>query len=680
MTAISRALTSALLHFVWQGVVVAALLWITLFVLRKRSANARYAASCLALAVLAMAPVVTAIVSYESVQLAPYAGPPVSDTSFVRLASNEVVRTTSWLISARQAQAWILTVWSAGVLVFSLRLLWSCRYIYVIRRRAAAAERTLLDVVNGLSRRMGITSKVDVLMSSIADGPSAVGWLRPVILLPASSLLGLSSQQLEAVIAHELAHIRRHDYIVSAVQVIVETLLFYHPAVWWTSSRIRHERELCCDDLAIRACGDAICYARALTQLEKLRVVKPSLVLGGTDGGLLYRIQRIIGEKTMEYGPSKLSGVLVLFLALAGLGLNLTWMRAEAQSPEQAQITAEAKLQSSNVIRDQNNGVSVNLGSTSIIHRTDVDYPEAAVKQGIQGTVSVEVTLDSTGNVADAKVLSGPTELRKAALQSVLQWHFAPDGAQGARVVHLVFDLDAAKKAMEGRTFRLRLADGRAFTGVIGSDEARAKEEEKVRDRLTTGYAIEAVQREALVKQKLEENLLQGAPTAQSEEFALKQERMKKMIDEIKAEMPNADPGQRAEMEKKVAELKSEIPAAEAGQQRELNKEMARRREVEMSAVKRIAIAGRTLSAIRVEGLSDESRQALVSRLPVRVGDTLTAESLETISKTIREFDEHLEHGFSLSEDKNGLDLRIVAPGSHKELEPVTVRPSTRRP
>ena len=383
----------------------------------------------------------------------------------------------------------------------------------------------------------------------------------------------------------------------------------------------------------------------------------------------------------MEYGPSKLSGVLVLFLALAGLGLNLTWMRAEAQSTEQSRKVAEARLQSSNVIRDQTNGVSVNLGSTSIIHRTEVEYPESAIKQGIQGTVSLEVTLDSTGNVADAKVLSGPTELRKSALQSVLQWHFAPDGAQASRVVHLAFDLAAAKKALEERpVYTLRTADGRAFTAVIASDEARAREEQKVKERLMEGLSAESLQREALVKQRLEEQLLAVNTTAQSEEFAAKRKKMEKMIDEIKAEMPNADPGKRAAMEKAIADLESEIPAAEAAQRRELTKEMASRREVEMAAVKRMPIAGRTLSAIRVEGLSDESRQALVSRLPVRVGDTLTEESLQTITKTIREFDEHLEHGFGLSEDKNGIDLRIIAPGSRKELEPFTVQPSTRRP
>ena len=109
-------------------------------------------------------------------------------------------------------------------------------------------------------------------MSRLADAPSVVGWLRPAILIPAAALAGLNAAQLQAILAHELAHIRRHDYLVNMLQTVVETLLFYHPAVWWVSSRMRHERELCCDDLAVRHCGDAIGYARALTRLERMRV------------------------------------------------------------------------------------------------------------------------------------------------------------------------------------------------------------------------------------------------------------------------------------------------------------------------------------------------------------------------------------------------------------------------
>src|SRR5205823_480846 len=108
------------------------------------------------------------------------------------------------------------------------------------------ADSALRAKVAEVAARMRLNRAVRVLISSIAQGPSAIGWIRPVILLPATTVLGLTPEQLEAVIAHELAHIRRHDYLVNLLQMLVETVLFYHPAVWWVSSRIRHERELCC--------------------------------------------------------------------------------------------------------------------------------------------------------------------------------------------------------------------------------------------------------------------------------------------------------------------------------------------------------------------------------------------------------------------------------------------------
>ena len=331
MTAMAQALSTALLHFVWQGVAVALILWIALFLLRRRSAQARYLAACAALAVLAAMPVITAWMAYAP------SGVVVNDRQLTASASAVVSPeravpaspAANWLSTL---ETWALPAWSLGVLLFSVRLVWGCRQVSLLRRRGEAANASLLATIAGLGARLGLYRPVRVLITSASDGPSVVGWLRPVILLPSATLLGLSTQQLEAVLAHELAHVRRYDYLVNLVQTLVETLLFYHPAVWWTSARIRHERELCCDDLAVRLCGDPVCYARALTRLERLRVMTPSLAMGSTGGSMLYRVQRLLGAGNREYGPSKISGILAFALALACLGLNLHW--AHAQEPE----------------------------------------------------------------------------------------------------------------------------------------------------------------------------------------------------------------------------------------------------------------------------------------------------------------------------------------------------------
>ena len=128
--------------------------------------------------------------------------------------------------------------------------------------------------------------------------------------------------------------------------MLVETLLFYHPAVWWISARIRHERELCCDDLAVSACGDALCYARALTTLEKMRASAPVTALGSTDGALLYRIQRIVGVSTHEYGPSRAPVIVALSLAVAGLVFSVNWARAQSQPTTNYLVEGDTLLRS----------------------------------------------------------------------------------------------------------------------------------------------------------------------------------------------------------------------------------------------------------------------------------------------------------------------------------------------
>src|SRR6266571_3105216 len=415
MTPVAMAISRALIHFVWQGSIVGLLLWTVLFALRKRSANFRYAAGCAALTVSALMPVVTAWVIYRR-PIAAAAG-----TSLAAPFSQGVAIVTDGSHSQQLAwlallQFWTLPAWSLGVLLFSARLVLGCKHAITLGRHGTTASESVAGIVTRLARVMGVRRPIRVLISSITDTPSVVGWLRPVILLPAATLMGLTPLQLEAILAHEIGHVRRYDYLVNILQMLAETLLFYHPAIWWTSKRIRLERELCCDDLAVRFSGNALRYARALTTLEKLRLRTPTVAMASTGGPLLYRIQRLAGVTSKEYGPSRLPALLAVSLGVLCFALNVTWVRAQDAS-----------------------GVKVDLGSSSVIHRTPVPYPEAALKQGLTGTVQVEVKLDAAGNVADARVLSGPEELRKASLESVLNWHFTSDAAQGTRLISISF-------------------------------------------------------------------------------------------------------------------------------------------------------------------------------------------------------------------------------------------------
>jgi hypothetical protein len=165
------------------------------------------------------------------------------------------------------------------------------------------------------------------------NSPSVIGWLRPVILAPVGVLIGLAPEQVEALLAHELAHVRRHDYLVNVLQGFAESLLFYHPAVWWISNQIRAEREHCCDDLAVAASGDVLVYARALAELESMRPAHfKAAALSANDGSLLRRIQRLV-DPVAAHRPAgagvALSLGALLLLGIAGVAVT----GAQAQSP-----------------------------------------------------------------------------------------------------------------------------------------------------------------------------------------------------------------------------------------------------------------------------------------------------------------------------------------------------------
>ena len=322
MNSIAPALTSALLDFVWQGLAVASLLWIALGLMRRCSADARYLVSCAALAVLALLPVLTMVLLHSN--------PPLRTASSaaqvpIRIALISPNTSIDW-------QSWMLLLWLAGVLMFSMRLGWGYLQVAALRRRGIAADTALRATVSGLARRMGISHSVQILTASLPDGPRVIGWIRPVILIPAATIAGLTPEQLEMVLAHELAHIRRFDYLVNLGQMLVETLLFYHPAVWWVSGRIRHERELCCDDMAVRECGNPISYARALTALEKLRTETSLVSIGAASQPLLYRIQRLMGVRTQDT-PSRWTGILAICATLACFAWNVNWARGQAPVP-----------------------------------------------------------------------------------------------------------------------------------------------------------------------------------------------------------------------------------------------------------------------------------------------------------------------------------------------------------
>lgn len=246
------------------------------------------------------------------------------------------------------ALPWLVTLWLAGAVLLSLRLLggwaWARRLTRVGMRAPSQALQATLERLRAVMR---VSREVRLLESVMVQVPAVVGWLRPVLLVPVSAATGLTPQQLEVLLAHELAHIRRHDYGVNLLQCVVETLLFYHPAVWWVSRQVREEREDCCDDAAVAVCADPRAYASALLELETLRAGGLGLATAASGGSLLRRVRRLlnVGPLHSDGGRPWLAGaivVAVLVILAGGARLSPAVTRA-AQPPEAAPDKPQAQ-------------------------------------------------------------------------------------------------------------------------------------------------------------------------------------------------------------------------------------------------------------------------------------------------------------------------------------------------
>ena len=340
----THALGWALVHFLWQGAALAVLLAVVLALTPPRAARTRYAFSLLTLVAMLVIPVATAVRVYKPLTETPDPAPlPTITQSSPALApapAHRSIATAATVAAADPvgssslkelldpALPWLVALWVGGVLLLSIRLThgWlGARRLRISGTRPASAP--LVAALQQLAARLRVTRPVQLFESLIVEVPAVIGWLRPVILVPSSALSGLTPQQLEVLLAHELAHVRRYDYLVNIAQCVIETLLFYHPAVWWVSRRMREEREHCCDDLVVQVCGDAQLYASALVEMERLRPATPRLALAatGSGGSLLTRVRRLIlpGAARAEFFPrwaAGVAGVVAVTIALLATG------------------------------------------------------------------------------------------------------------------------------------------------------------------------------------------------------------------------------------------------------------------------------------------------------------------------------------------------------------------------
>lgn len=336
-----------LLHSLWQGALIGIVWGLLKFLTRHQSTRARYLVACAGLALLPLLPVLTVLNQPTTItQAVPSATGDTVGTWFPAASLDDLSlgQEPSRVVElcARVAPC-LAPVWLLGVLFCSARLFRNCWWLRTVRFQSYEPEETdLIKLLNALRKRLRIDRPVRLLQSALVDVPTVIGWLRPVILLPFSSLVGLAPAQIEAILVHELAHIRRFDHLVNVLQCLVETLMFYHPVLWWLTNWVRDERENCCDDVVLSVCRDRLAYARALATLEEYRSPLSPLALAATGGSLLGRIRRLLG---VPVEPSLTAtrkfcgmGLFLVGLLFILLGTSLAFARPSFQA------TARIKL------------------------------------------------------------------------------------------------------------------------------------------------------------------------------------------------------------------------------------------------------------------------------------------------------------------------------------------------
>ncbi len=345
-----------LLHSVWQLGLIAVSVKLSLLVISQRFSTTRYSIAFVGLCVSVAIPMVTFGLIEPTAQLAVVRLGEVStweslEHSAIEIAAahshtSDVIESQSWNVAAlNRLDSWLplLTIaWILGACLFLVRPALGVFTVSRLKRTgtgpvAGNVERQLQTLITA----MRISRPVQLMQSTMTNVPMVVGFFRPMILLPASAMTNLSAQELEAILAHELAHLRRYDDFVNLGQTIIESVFFYHPCVWWMSSLVRTERENCCDDVAVSIVGGPKPLANALLQLESSRVAEPALSANG--GSLVKRIRRLSPDPKSEFkfrrhnNPWIYCATCAALLFLVGLFGFVAERHAEAITPTAVQ-------------------------------------------------------------------------------------------------------------------------------------------------------------------------------------------------------------------------------------------------------------------------------------------------------------------------------------------------------
>ena len=316
---LTYALAWTLLHSLWQIVAIACVLAIVLRIMKQKSAAARYMVSISAMAIV----VVTALATFAIYMIESNDSVisfVTNSTARISLSSGKVSAFQSFLSGVEYYTPAIVNTWIIGSILFLIKLIGGYTYLARLASNSIPLDQRVFNALEKLKRQFDINRSVELCASNNVDSPMVMGFIRPIILFPIGLVNQLTSEEVAAVLAHELAHIKRHDFFLNILQAITESIFYYHPALWYISKQINTEREASCDAMAIDITGNKISYAQTLIKLQEIKQMIPSPALGmaGNAGQFSYRIKRILNLPTAN---SRLKERLMGFIVVCfGLG------------------------------------------------------------------------------------------------------------------------------------------------------------------------------------------------------------------------------------------------------------------------------------------------------------------------------------------------------------------------
>jgi D-alanyl-D-alanine endopeptidase (penicillin-binding protein 7) len=399
MLSVVHALGIALVTFVWQGAILGLFTAAILTLLRNARPQTRYAFACVALTLCAALPLGTLIANFGSAEDIEISAVALDALHDIATTVAGIAIMSAWVQAHLTA---IVAAWAICVSLLGARmvygLMWVTRISSASRSFGNSQWQTRVDI---LAARIGIARDISLRVVQGLDTPATVGWWRPVIMLPAALLFGMPPDLLEALLAHEIAHVRRFDYVVNLMQSVVEATLFYHPAVWWISHRMRIEREQIADDLAAGILGEPRRLALALRELEHIQFTNHHLAQAAHGGNLMVRIKRLVRPETQALDWK--AAIPAVGFVIAGIAFCANAALADTAPAASASIAASTQTTSPSLF-DAN--------------ACKPQYPQESLNRLEEGSVEISFKVGANGKLLHSHVTqsSGHPLLDNAAL------------------------------------------------------------------------------------------------------------------------------------------------------------------------------------------------------------------------------------------------------------------------